>query len=299
MTRIIVSLYGGLGNQLFQYATARAIAAKNNAELILDLAWFTTAKKSSSITARRFALSPFNIPSAQLQEQGDFLHATSSRITRLFKKYLNYKKFKRENINYLKEKSFNFDANIFSLPGSIWLDGYWQSYKYFQDIQALLQREIGTVGQLSNESQKLLFVIATNDAICLHIRRGDYVTNKAAAAVHGLPDMEYYQSGLILAAKGLKNPHCYIFSDDPQWVKENFTASIPITIVDVNGPDDAHQDLWLMAACKRFVIANSSLSWWGAWLSEAADKIVVCPRQWFLAKNLNTRDLIPDDWLKI
>ena len=124
-------------------------------------------------------------------------------------------------------------------------------------------------------------------------------TNQQAASTHGLSDMSYYDTGVAHVRQGLSAPHAIIFSDDTQWARANLKLDIPMTVVDVNGPDDAHQDLWLMAACKRFVIANSSLSWWGAWLSEAQSKVVVAPRKWFADDKLDTTDLIPPDWIRV
>jgi hypothetical protein len=298
MNKVTVSLYGGLGNQLFQYATARSLAAHLQAELALDLAWFDIVNKIPDTTPRKFALAPFNIKGT-LQHEGAALFTTGNRMQRLAKKMLQVIKPSTTNINLIQEGKLTFNPHIFSLHGSLWLKGYWNSPKYFQNIQPLLQHEIGTPGQLNPKSAQLISTISESNAIAIHIRRGDYITNKQAAKRHGLCHMEYYKAGLDIVSHGLNNPHCFIFSDDTEWVKENFKIKIPMTVVDINGPDDAHQDLWLMAACKRFIIANSSFSWWSAWLCSAKDKIVVSPKKWALPANHDTQNLIPADWIQI
>lgn len=298
MNKVTVSLYGGLGNQLFQYATARSLAIRLQAELALDLAWFNIVNKMPDVTPRKFALAPFNIQGI-LQNEGAALFMTGNRIQRLAKKILQLIRPSITNINLIQEGKLTFDPHIFSLHGSLWLKGHWGSFKYYQNIRPLLQHEIATPGQLNPKSAELISAISESDAIAIHIRRGDYVTNKRAAKRHCLCDMEYYRAGLQIAAQGLKNPHCYIFSDDTEWVRDNFKIAVPMTIVDINGPDDAHQDLWLMAACKRFIIANSSFSWWAAWLSKAKDKLVVCPKKWAVRANHDTQNLIPADWIQI
>lgn len=298
MNKVTVSLYGGLGNQLFQYATARSLAVHLQAELALDLAWFDLVSKIPDVTPRKFALAPFDIQGT-LQHEGAALFTTGNRLQRLIKKIFRALRPHSTKIHLVTEEKSTFNPRIFSLQGSLWLKGHWQSPKYFQNIRSLLQQEIGTPRQLNPKNAELISTISSSNAIAIHIRRGDYVTNKQAAKRHGLCGMEYYKAGLKIAAHGLDNPHCYIFSDDTEWVRENFKIAVPMTVVDINGPDDAHQDLWLMAACKRFIIANSSFSWWAAWLSNAKDKLVVSPKKWAVRASHDTQNLIPADWIQI
>ena len=137
------------------------------------------------------------------------------------------------------------------------------------------------------------------EAICVHIRRGDYVSDPATARVHELCPPAYYRKGLALAASRLARPKAFVFSDDPNWVRANFSAPVPMTVVDINAPGDACWDLSLMAACRSFVIANSSLSWWAAWLGSAPEKRVIAPESWFKDPGKNTDDLIPAGWARI
>lgn len=293
---VTTSLYGGLGNQLFQYAAARALAARCAVPLVLDLSWFDNIPSSDAITPRNYALSPFAL-NARVQSIG-FYTQPQSLLKKAFRRMLRQLGLPSTGGVYF-EKSFGFDPNVNTLSPPVCLNGHWQSLKYFSDAQDLIRAEIGRVGDLSEKSRALHTEISSTDAICLHVRRGDYVTNKNAAQFHGLCSMDYYRQGVQITSAELKNPHGYVFSDDPEWVRHNLDVGLDFTVVDVNGPDDAHQDLWLMAACKNFVIANSSLSWWGAWLGAYPHKRVVAPLAWFKDAQRDTRDLIPGDWVRL
>jgi hypothetical protein len=179
------------------------------------------------------------------------------------------------------------------------LIGYWQSPHYFCDVAVQVRQEIGTYGKFTDACVEILEKIKATDAICIHVRRGDYVTNKEASSFHGLCSNEYYKNGVNRVTQGLQAPHGFVFTDDPAWVRENLSIGIEFTLVDINSVDEPHLDLWLMSACKHFVIANSSLSWWGAWLSTSPNKKVIAPVRWFADSTIDTTDLIPADWSRI
>lgn len=294
---IVVALYGGLGNQLFQYATARALAAKHDAELVLDLRWFEEVKQSKEITSRNFALYPFKLNVNILDNTAptDISNSFVNRIRRLVLRHRQ----KDKHVSTYNERSYTFDETVLNLKSPVRLNGYWQSYKYFSAYESIIKEELNSIKALSPASQELLSQIQSSDAICLHVRRGDYVTNAKTAAFHGSCGLSYYQDGLEIVLKGLSRPKCFVFTDDPSWAKENMRLGLPTTVVDINGPDEAHQDLWLMAACKHFIIANSTLSWWGAWLADYPSKIVVSPAQWFKTFEQDMSDLIPNDWIRL
>lgn len=288
---VTIRLLGGLGNQMFQYAAARAVAIQNNALLRLDLSWFGTDPD------RQFALAPFNIQAETFVDK-DSLPSTgwTARMHQRVKRRL---KWSKDGVPVFSEKSFGYDAAIQRLRAPISLDGYFQSERYFSPIRDQIAKDFRLRADPAGKTQEMLDRIANVDAICLHIRRGDYVSNAAANAYHGTCSLDYYRSGLSLAAAGLAKPHCFVFSDDPAWVRHHFQADVPMTQVDIHGTHEAHEDLRLMAACKRFVIANSSLSWWGAWLGSQNDKLVVAPKRWFQDTGKDTRDLIPADWRRV
>lgn len=296
--RVTVALYGGLGNQLFQYATGLSMAKHYGASLALDLSWFEAVHGMQNTTIRNFALKAFAIQ-AELKT-GEFPELSEQSIfKRLITKILRRIGLDALQGNIYTEKGFRFDPKIFHLNCPIWLNGYWQSPKYFENLGHDIHSAIGRPQNLSSESTAMLEKISAAQSICAHVRRGDYVTNQHASEMHGLCNVDYYRKGIRLVSADLSNPHCFVFSDDPQWVRENFDVGIPITVVDINDADNAHQDLWLMAACRRFVIANSSLSWWGAFLGMDHGKIVVAPKNWFADKKLDTSDLIPDEWIRV
>lgn len=294
---VVVTLCGGLGNQLFQYAVARAISARSNSPLVLDLTWFDDVLLQSNMTVRKYALAPFELPvllRSSIATQSKFSQVLSN-FRALISRRLGIHIGERRYI----ESSFRFDKEVLTLRAPVLLSGYWQSYRYFDDVANLIRKEIKTIRTLSKNSAEILKKIRASDAICVHVRRGDYVTNKGASLFHGLCSLEYYLKGVASVAQGLKYPHGFVFSDDPDWVKDNLDIGIDFTVVDVNGPDDAHQDIWLMSSCKHFVIANSSLSWWGAWLGDELDKRVVYPSRWFTDRFINTSDLFPDGWISL
>lgn len=294
---IAVTLCGGLGNQLFQYATGRALAIRCNASLVMDVSWFEQAPSISNVTARKYALAPFSLPlhlENSLSVNRSSLWSKSNFFGRIGRRL----RLKRNDVSFV-ERSFRFDERVLTLEAPIRLIGYWQSPHYFSDVAAQIRQDIGTCGKLTDACIEILQKIKATDAICIHVRRGDYVTNKDATSFHGLCSNEYYKKGVNRVAQGLQEPHGFVFTDDPVWVRENLSIGIEFTVVDINSVDEPHLDLWLMSACKHFVIANSSLSWWGAWLSTSPNKKVITPVKWFVDSTIDTTDLIPADWSRI
>jgi hypothetical protein len=286
MRPVVVGLSGGLGNQMFQYAAGRSLAVRLGVPLVLDLSWF------GGQVERRYALAQFNIEAAErfqctwLPPRGRALASLLSRrwLPRIM------------GVPVWREPHFNYSSHFSALSEPVFLEGYWQSERYFPAIRSLLLQEFALREPLPPACAKLLEDIGVCDAICVHIRRGDYLSNPVAAKVHGTCSVDYYYAGVGELCQGLARPHCFVFSDDPAWVRASLAFDCPMTVVEVNGPDDAHLDLALMTACCHFLIANSSLSWWGAWLGNYAVKKVIAPARWFLAVDKDTRDLLPESW---
>ena len=289
MKKIVVSLYGGLGNQLFQFATGFALSKHHDCELVFDLSWFDSVHKSKGTTLRKFSLAPFHL---NIEQQSLGPGKLWSKINRLI--FL-----KRKKIKIFREKTPLFDPVLFRKQAPLWLDGYWQSPKYFESWATEIREKIGRPKEISAKNKEMLERISNSESICVHVRRGDYVSNAKANNFHGLCSLDYYREGVKKTKSNFKDPHCFVFSDDPAWVDKNFEVGVPCTVVNINGPDEPHQDLWLMAACKNFVIANSSLSWWGAWLGNYSNKTVVAPFEWFRNKPMLANDLIPREWIRI
>ena len=285
---VIVGLSGGLGNQLFQYAAGRALTIRLQTYLVLDLSWFANQKE------RSFSLSPFQIHAqtySQFPRLATSLQGTISKISRRLMP-------RAMGVRVWREPHFNYSEEFVKLTEPVYMEGYWQSERYFSEIRPLLLEEITLKDPMPSECMALFETIRSCNAICVHVRRGDYLSNPVAAKVHGICPADYYHLSVTELCAGLADPHCFIFSDDPVWVRNSLTFDCPTTVVDLNSPNDAHFDLMLMAACQHFVIANSSLSWWGAWLGSHSDKVVIAPKRWFLTQDKNTSDLLPESWLK-
>jgi hypothetical protein len=287
---VMVHLLGGLGNQMFQYAAARAVAVRCHAPLVLDASWL------SDEAQRPLALRPFHIKAEILQSSAPSLSPLNLGLQRFARRLDRRFAFRKLGAPVYREKSFGYDAGVRSRRAPVYLYGYFQSEKYFAGCRDVIFGDFQVTTPPRPAAQKLLDRIEASDAICLHVRRGDYVTDPSANAFHGLCPPDYYRRGLDDVVRHLSRPECFVFSDDPHWVRENLKLSVPMTVVDIHGPGEAHEDLRLMAACHSYVIANSTLSWWGAWLGRRPGKRVVAPRQWFRSGSRDASDLVPDHW---
>lgn len=289
MNSIVVPLIGGLGNQMFQYAAARALALRTGSQVELELSWFGTDPE------RQYALAPFAIEAKSAQ------HGKSRPRYRFLDRIIRRLPIARtqSGLPVFKEASFRYDQRIESLRAPVFLEGYFQSELYFERFRDHIVKDFTLRPAPAPATAEMLNKINSTDSICVHIRRGDYVSNKIANAHHGTCSLDYYKAGLVEMAQGLPSPHCFVFSDDPDWARANFVPALPVTFVDIHLTIQAHEDLRLMAACQRYVIANSSLSWWGAWLGVHPNKKVVAPAQWFQKRDIDTTDLVPSSWVRL
>jgi hypothetical protein len=265
---IITNLIGGLGNQLFQYAVGRRLAYIHNEPLKLDITAFR------NYTLRSYHLNPLNII-----EQ----IATDEEISH----YRNH--------HYIREEYFQFNSGILNLGPHTYLEGYWQSEHYFKDIEPIIRQEFMVKHAPEGENARLYNMILSCEAVAIHVRRGDYVSNLVTNEHHGLCPLDYYYQAVSIIANQIHNPHFFIFSDDWSWAQQNIHLNYPMTFVTHNA-NWPNEDLRLISHCKHHIIANSSFSWWGAWLGSYPHKIVIAPRKWFNCQERNTQDLIPDSW---
>jgi len=276
---VTTQLVGGLGNQLFQYAAGRSLSLKLGQPLHLDIAPFKKYK------LHHYALNHFNIS------------AKTTHVNKL-KMYLP----KLFNLVYFKEKTFEYQPEIKNLSSKkdIYLEGYWQSEKYFSDIRPVLLKEFTLKSPLSSLDQEVFKKIKKSDiSVSLHVRRSDYFNNKATLAIHGVCDIHYYQKAIEYLKENYKKFTIFVFSDDILWAKENIKSEFLLEFVEHNRAERNFADLFLISQCHHHIIANSSFSWWGAWLCENKTKTVVAPQKWFKDAGRNTIDLIPSDWIKI
>lgn len=282
---IITKLIGGIGNQMYQYAFGKRTAYKNNTILKMDILGY---QNQVGLTPREYALHCFNI-------QENF--ATTFDIFLLKKNNFFWKFFK--NKTYFKESHFYFDNRMLKIPNNSYLDGYWASEKYFKDIQHIIRKEFTYKKPLDNKNAKMSKIIKKNNSISLHIRRGDYVSVAVTNNTHGVCDLAYYKKAISYLSKQISKPHFFLFSDDIEWVKQNLKLEYPTYYIDFNTGQKSYNDMHLMSLCKHNIIANSSFSWWGAWLNSNKYKIVIAPKIWFKDASINTNDLIPNSWLKL
>lgn len=293
---IIVYLTGGLGNQMFQYATARRLAEKHSTILKLDVNGFETYK------LHRYSLHCFNIWE-YLATRTEIQECLALPKLNKFEKVISRLGVKKiaplVSPNVWKEKHFHFDPEILEAPNNIYLEGYWQSAKYFQDIRPILLREFSFKYPQDAKSQDINQTINNTNSISIHIRRADYVTNSQTYQIHGACSLDYYQKCVNDITSKVEYPYFFIFSDDPSWAKENLNLSFPTVLVDHNDASKNYEDLRLMSQCKHNIIANSSFSWWAAWLNSNPDKIVYAPQRWFNDDSINYADVYCENWQKI
>lgn len=290
---VIINLKGGLGNQLYQYAAARALANQNDTSIWLDTSSFNRA--SEDVTPRKFELEHY----ALIRREDIRFCPTEPGLSKLYMPYTLALKMLKKVVPQYTETSLNFDQEIFNRQSSVVLDGYFQSFKYFQNLIDELRVDFQLLEPIKDNNKHVLRDICSSESVCLHVRRGDYITLKSANEFHGICDLAYYFQAIKLLIAQISNPKFFIFSDDILWCKQNFN-DINANFVDVNSIDEAHLDINLMKNCKHFIIANSTFSWWPAWLSSYEKKIVIAPKRWFAQDdNINIDDRIPLNWIKI
>jgi hypothetical protein len=201
------------------------------------------------------------------------------------------------NQRIVKEKGFGFDKNILNLTDDKYLIGYWQSEKYFKDIDSLIRSELTLKDGLGGQARLIEQKILSTDAISIHIRRSDYLTEKISNVFAPI-GLDYYARAAQKISASVRDPHFFIFSDDIDWAKANLKLPFPVTFVSGQGMKDC-DELILMSLCKHNIIANSSFSWWGAWLNANPDKLVIAPKDWFKNKDITLDDLLPSAWQRI
>lgn len=285
---IVVKLVGGLGNQMFQYAVGRSLSLMHDVPLKLDISTF------EDYNDRAYSLKDLNV-------NGEIATAPeSARFTKtgfLKGSFEKLKPYYRRSI--IVERCFDFDANILNAPGDVYLDGYWQSENYFKDISELIRKEFKFKKEASGRNKDLIAEMADIESVSLHVRRGDYVSNNKVHEIHGTCSMEYYNNCMNLIKSRIHNPKFFIFSDDMSWVRQNMKIDSSFCFIDHNGQDKDYEDLHLMSSCKHNIIANSSFSWWGAWLNDNAQKVVYAPEKWANYSALNTEHRLPLDWIRV
>jgi hypothetical protein len=294
---IIVRLRGGLGNQLFQYAAGKALAEHHRTELKLDL--YTYSKHPY----RKFELSKFNIEAVEASREEVHRFTGSNPVTRYLNKRENY--FRCPEV--FAQPHYHFYEDFLSMPKDLYLSGYWQSHRYFTNIEKQIANQFTPRQRLDSRNTELSEKMKSMQSVSVHVRRGDYTTASGYNSFFGLLPVEYYSRAIEKIMTEAGATRFYFFSDDQAWCRETF-KNLDAEFIDHNKGDNSYRDMLLMGACRHNIIANSTFSWWGAWLNPYADKKVIGPKQWFRSNYLtkkepvypsrfyNTKDLIPASW---
>lgn len=303
---VAVQLSGGLGNQMFEYALYLKLKSMGKEVKIDDFTCYGEQELQ-----RTNQLSVFGVSYERLSEQ-EYIGLTDSSMRpadRVRRKLLG-----RRDLSY-REASCNFDPEVLEREPALLL-GYFQSEKYFSDIREQVReafrfriKEAGTTGAAINggsdktagivlpkEQSRLLSQIRGCEAVSVHIRRGDYLSAQNQAMFGGICDEAYYERAVAEMKRRLPEAVFFFFSNDPEWVKERYRGQ-DCVVVEGNGEDAGFRDMFLMSRCRHHIMANSSFSWWGAWLDDNPDKIVIAPKKWF--NDRECRDIYTDGMIRL
>lgn len=290
---IITKLIGGLGNQMFQYAAGRSFALKLHTQLKLDVGSFN----NEGVTRRKYGLQVFNIKAQIASDQEiDRLKLSPQGLLNYFPRVVKLIEFATGR-RHVIESDYRLDLP--PIRDASYFEGNWNSERYFKDIESVIRRDFTFKMKPDTKNRKLLNLIRKSNAVGIHIRRGDYITNPKVNQKYWTCSAEYYNSAIKLVRNKITKPVFFIFSDDPVWIAEHFKNKPNFIVVTHNTGKKSYEDLRLMIACKHNILANSSFSWWGAWLNNNHHKIVIAPKLWFKDTFLESTELVPSTWVRI
>lgn len=295
--RVIVQILGGLGNQMFQYALGRAISHRSGAPLLLDTSVIEHAPQG---TPRTYDLDIFAIqPTFAARADVRRYHSHGAGLVGKIAHRLRRAPGASEVIH---QYQFGYQPKMLDLTPPLYITGYWQSYRYFVDIEEDLRKEFEFRDAMSRLPADLVQAISQPGAVCLHVRRGDYTDPKYADFI-GPSGIDYYCRAVARVRELVEHPAFFVFSDDLEWCRVNFEwLGGVVRFMDYATPSGLKphaSDLQLMMRAEYFIIANSTFSWWAAWLAGDRAKLVIAPREWFKLPELTTDDLIPDHWERL
>ena len=284
---IIVRMVGGVGNQLFCYAYAKSLQQKGY-DVKIDISTFKFNKIDS------YELDKYNIDipiSTQKENEILFNNSSLSKIL---------KRFGIDISNKVREKSLLFDESLLRINDNSYVDGYFQNEKYFYDIREIILEQISINRPLSNFTKSIQKKInSLNNTCSIHVRRGD-MANDINVKIHGVCSVEYYNNAIEFLKNKLGEVNYFIFSDDFEWCRSNLKIDNAI-FVESDEHRIAHEDIYLMSLCDHNIIANSTFSWWGAWLNDNESQISIAPMEWFKDKKYQkqSQDIVPNRWIKL
>jgi hypothetical protein len=277
---------------MFQFAAGRALASKLNLEHRIDISGFERYQ------LHKYQLSPVFVGMEKATPL-DLHNLIGWRSNTIAKRLVA-----KPQLSWVRGRNFVVEPHLTYWPGieclykPSYLVGYWQSEKYFRAIESTIRTDFFFAQPLSQRNQQILNEITNSQAVSLHIRRGDYVQDSKKLAFHGVCSLDYYREAIAFLSQRIKTPKFFIFSDDMTWVKNNLQIKFESCYVDHNTGLESYNDLRLMSQCKHNIIANSSFSWWGAWLNANSSKIVVAPKKWY-ANQSDLNGVCPASWVKL
>jgi hypothetical protein len=289
---IVVQLTGGLGNQMFQYAAGRALAARHGTQLVLDSSWIEGEGGAVSTEIRRYELGCFE------------LEAPLIRVDQVARLHRSVLPSRRPLLRELEEPPFGHPCpEMVKATDNTYLRGYWQNVSYFEDAKSLLRQDFTFRSDIAAQRAELAQEIGESPvpAVSLHVRRSDYVTDPGVRDRMGTLEPEYYSRALDALGSGIGSVRLFVFTDDPEWCRTNLRLKEQDVVL---GATRAEADTWasimhLMTLCDHHVLANSSFSWWGAWLNPSSAKIVVAPRPWLQDSRWDENGRIPAEWVRL
>lgn len=289
---IVTRLMGGLGNQMFQFAAGLALAKRHELNLKVDDS-FLKADAAGQYTQRNYELAVFKgaVSFASGPELAHFQEHAGNGLIAKIKQLLG-----RPVPQIFREKSSRYDPDLRFCGDDTLLIGFWQSEKYFRHISTDIREAFTFKDEFKKEAQSIESGMSGLNCVSVHIRRGDYVKNKNAGDFHGSCSLSYYTTAMKLMSEKFANVHFFIFSDDLEWCRENINSTSPMTFVNLK---NAASEMYLMTRCSHYIIANSSFSWWGAWLNPSPSKLVIAPQPWFQEASAQTEDIYCENWIRI
>lgn len=289
---IIAELKGGLGNQLFQYAAGLGLANYHNVDLKVDI---SSLKSPDEIlgTYRKYALTNLmDVP--QIATAAEITALSGSKVKQLLKK------INAGGKGIYKEKHFHYTPAFWENGSDTYLRGNFQSEQYFLPFKNAVVNKIQfNPAIITSPAAAILQTLKSTATLAIHVRRGDYVSNKIANDVLGVLPLDYYMRAYETMLKSTTIQKVLVFSDDAEWVKSNLTFIEDAEFVNTKGENSDLIDFYLMQHCSHNIVANSSFSWWAAYLNPNPDKIVIAPKHWFNKAPYDTKDLIPENWIRI
>jgi hypothetical protein len=278
---------------MFQYAAARRLAAVHHTSVRIDTSWYNNVPPGA--TPRSYELHKLQI-TGERANRWETIGTNGVRKSRPHELPVALVRKVRPRYRFFGERHFQFDPAVLDLPDGVCLFGYWMSEKYFADATEIIRREFEFRDTASAENEDWASKMVEGDSVAVHVRRGDYASR---ATPQGICGVDYYRRAVAEARQRLSDPHFFVFSDDLEWARENLDLGSDAEFVNQNRGAASHEDLRLMSRARHNIIANSSFSWWAAWLNRNESKIVVAPQKWMHDPSFDTRDVLPGGWIPV